>query len=304
MRQVVASGRFSSTRAEANDFTVRQHDGECENSVAHRAVTNGGASGGSRCGHATERAVGTGVNWEIEVRSRLGKMLIELQSCDTGLHRGVHVVGADSQNAIHASEVHADSAVNRDDSPFDGSAGTERDDRHTMPVTQPRDGGDFVIRKREHHAVWPLRFVMRDIFRMPVEIVGELRTAVAEQSLKLFHDVVPLIGTGETSGCAQGSGCVEHVKLCGLANLVGKILLPNLTFLLQLWETLPTVAVVRCENRCSPRDRENREFFAHEIIQRNLRYCDKPENQTDRDHAPMTLSDAKAPLAWRRDSQL
>ena len=70
-------------------------------------------------------------------------------------------------------------------------------------------------------------------------------------------------------------------------------MLSNVRFRLEHGKTFPTVAVVRCENRCLPSDRENRELFAHESSQRNLRYCHKPENQTDRDHASMTLSDAR-----------
>lgn len=52
----------------------------------------------------------------------------------------------------------------------------------------------------------------------------------------------------------------------------------DLHFQIELGQTLPTVAVVRCENRSSPRDRKNRDLFAHESTQRNLRYCHRPEN--------------------------
>lgn len=51
-------------------------------------------------------------------------------------------------------------------------------------------------------------------------------------------------------------------------------------FQVEYGETLPTVAVVRCENCWSPRDRENPELFTDKSTQRNLRYCHKPENQT------------------------
>ncbi|TXT36090.1 MAG: hypothetical protein FD138_1096 [Planctomycetota bacterium] len=97
-----------------------------------------------------------------------------MQPSHAGLHRDVHVVGAESQDAIHAAEIHTDAAVNRDDSPFDRRARAERDDRHSMLVTEPSDGGDFVVRQRIDHAVRPLRLVMRDVLRVLVEIAGQL----------------------------------------------------------------------------------------------------------------------------------
>lgn len=74
-------------------------------------------------------------------------MLVELQSRHARLIRCVHVVGTESQNTVHTAEVHADSAVNGNDSTLDRRAGAERDDRHVMFMAQSRDGSDLLTRQ-------------------------------------------------------------------------------------------------------------------------------------------------------------
>ena len=55
---------------------------------------------------------------------------VELLARDPGLHAAVHVLGMDRQHAVHACEVDADAAMDRQRIALQRGAGAERDDRH------------------------------------------------------------------------------------------------------------------------------------------------------------------------------
>ena len=56
-------------------------------------------------------------------------MFLELLAGHAGLDRGVQIVGADAQDAVHARHVDRDAAVDRIDVAFERRAGAERHDR-------------------------------------------------------------------------------------------------------------------------------------------------------------------------------
>ena len=136
-RQVVARGRLAGPRARLDDAAVGEDDGQAEDVLAHRAVANRGRAGGARRGHAAERGVGAGIDGEHEAGVAQG--LGQLQAGDAGFHRGVEILGADAQHAVHLAQVDADAAADRVHVPFERGAGAERNDRQLKALADAHD---------------------------------------------------------------------------------------------------------------------------------------------------------------------
>jgi hypothetical protein len=70
-------------------------------------------------------------------------MLVQLKLRHARLHVSVHVLLMNRQNAIHATHVDADAAVNRNSSTFDGGPFAKRYDWQCMPGADLYNRRDF-----------------------------------------------------------------------------------------------------------------------------------------------------------------
>ena len=81
------------------------------------------------------------------------KLGVHLLARDARLHAAVEVLGVHFEHPVHLRQVDADAAVERGDVPFERRADAERDDRHARRMAQSHDGGDLLVRVREHDDV-------------------------------------------------------------------------------------------------------------------------------------------------------
>ncbi len=89
----------------------------------------------------------------MEDQSGCTQVLLELLACDACLDRGVEIVRADTQDAVHPRHVDRDPAVDRVDVALERGAGAERDDRTTMCRAGENDRLDGVGTLGEHDGV-------------------------------------------------------------------------------------------------------------------------------------------------------
>ena len=87
-------------------------------------------------------------------------MFVELLAGDAGFDCGVHVGGADAEDAVHAREIDAQAAAHGDDTAFDGRAGAKGHDRHLVRGADTGDLGYFFNAGGKGHGLWRLRGVV------------------------------------------------------------------------------------------------------------------------------------------------
>ena len=149
-------------------------------SEAPCAVADGRRSGRSRCRHACQRGIGSGVDRKVQPGPLLFQQRIELKASHPSLHCGIHVRHADSQHFVHSPYIDRDATGNRDDSPLDGRTCPERDDRHAMLRADANAIGGFFHVLRECHGVRRLWLMVCRVFRMFGENVFRKRQSIAD----------------------------------------------------------------------------------------------------------------------------
>ena len=111
-----------------------------------------------------------------------------------GLDRGVEILGAHAQHAVHARQVDRHAAVDRVDVAFERAAGAERHDWRAVSRGDAYHRAHLVGRQGKYDHVWRSGRVPR--FAVPV--MFELRrvggAAVAEQAGEIAHQRRPAIG--------------------------------------------------------------------------------------------------------------
>ena len=194
IRQVVAGRRLHGARAGADDAPVREHDLELEHVRAHAAVAHGRRAARVRRRHPAERRVGAGVDREPEP-VRAGRRL-ELRARHARLDGRGQVVGPQRDDRVHARQVEADPAVERDHVALEARARAERHDGHAGAVRVREHGRDLGGRLREDDDVRAVRRVIREIGRVLVEhrlavvhaaLVGDQPEQVAPQVRRHRH---------------------------------------------------------------------------------------------------------------------
>ena len=162
-RQVVAGDRLSGSPRGADDRSVGHHGFDRQHAVTHRAVADG-VGARSRCrGHPAETGIGAGIDREEDIGFRVGQVPVELFAGDSGLDGGVHVAGVDRDDSVHAAGVHAQSASDRHHPTFDGRAGSEGDQGHSMAAAGVDGHHHLVGRQWPADGLGRARFVVRDI---------------------------------------------------------------------------------------------------------------------------------------------
>ncbi len=106
------------------------------------------------------------------------QVVVELLVGEAGLHRDVHVVGAEAQHLGHAREVDRHAAVDGVDVALERAADAERDDRRAVRRARPHDRAHLVGGLGEDHGVG----IGRGVPRLAVAVVAAHAAAVDTRS--------------------------------------------------------------------------------------------------------------------------
>ncbi len=157
--EVVAGRGLARPATGLDDATVSQDDGHAEDVVAHRSVTHGVGSRGTRCRHAAERGIGTGVDREEQAAPL--ERGVELQAGNPGLDRRVEIVGVHGDDPVHPGETDGQAAVNRQNLSFDRTARAVGNHRHAMTMAEGGHVGNFLRALGEQDAIRQGRLMNR-----------------------------------------------------------------------------------------------------------------------------------------------
>ena len=110
------------------------------------------------------------------------EVFVELLAGDAGFDRGVHVGGADAEDAVHAREIDAQTAAHGDNAAFDGRAGAKGHDRHLVRGADLGDLGYFFDACGKGYGLRRLRGVVRGVGGVGAAHLRGLIQARAEES--------------------------------------------------------------------------------------------------------------------------
>ena len=149
--EIVPGGRLPRAARGPHHLPVRQHGGERDHLVAHRAVTHRGRPRRARGRHPAERRIGPRIDREEEARA--AEFPVQLPPRHPGLDRRVEVVRAHGQHAVHGPQVDRDPAAHRLHVPLDRGAGPEGDHRRAPARAGPHREGNLFGGLGENHPV-------------------------------------------------------------------------------------------------------------------------------------------------------
>ena len=150
-REIVAGRRLARAASGAHDLSIGSHDRQPKHIFAHGAVAHGVGAGRPRRCHAANGCVRTGIDREEQARSL--EFGVHLLACHAGLHAAVEIGRVDLEHLVHFRQVDTYAAVQRRHVTLERRAHAERDHRHARGMAQADDGGDLLVRMREHHHV-------------------------------------------------------------------------------------------------------------------------------------------------------
>ena len=117
-------------------------------------------------------------------------MLVQDRTRYAGLHRGGEVFRVDHHNLIHTGQVQTDTALNRQEVPFQRGARTERDQRYMVFMAMTRHPGYFLCAASKDNHIRQHGWIRRLIPSMVFTHSVRKRATLLELHLQGFNETV------------------------------------------------------------------------------------------------------------------